>query len=53
MAGNAIRGAAIEALGRWQGEERPARATCQYRPPRTTPLDPETGKSEPNFAMAT
>ncbi len=50
MAGNAIKGAAIEALGRWQGEERPARATCQYRPPRTTPLDPETGKSEPNFA---
>jgi CO/xanthine dehydrogenase Mo-binding subunit len=50
MAGNAIKGAAIEALGRWQGEERPARATCQYRPPRTTPLDPETGKSEPNFS---
>jgi CO/xanthine dehydrogenase Mo-binding subunit len=50
MAGNAIKGAAIEALGRWHSEERPARATCQYRPPRTTPLDPETGKSEPNFA---
>ncbi len=50
MAGNAIKGAAIEALGRWRSEERPARATCQYRPPRTTPLDPETGKSEPNFS---
>ncbi len=50
MAGNAIKGAAIEALGRWRSEERPARATCQYRPPRTTPFDPETGKSEPNFA---
>lgn len=50
MAGNAIKGAAVEALGRWNNEERPARATCQYRPPRTTPLDPETGKSEPNFA---
>jgi CO/xanthine dehydrogenase Mo-binding subunit len=50
MAGNAIKGAAVEALGRWHNEERPARATCQYRPPRTTPLDPETGKSEPNFA---
>lgn len=50
MAGNAIKGAAIEALGRWHNEERPARATCQYRPPRTTPFDPETGKSEPNFA---
>ena len=25
-------------------------ATYQYRPPKTTALDPETGKSEPNFA---
>ena len=25
-------------------------ATYQYRPPRTTPFDPQTGKSEPNFA---
>lgn len=50
MAGNAIRGAASEALDRWKAEERPARATCQYRPPRTTPYEPETGKSEPNFA---
>ena len=36
--------------GNGSNEERPARATYQYRPPRTTPLDPETGKSEPNFA---
>lgn len=50
MAGNAIKGAAAEALAKWQAEERPARATYQYRPPRTTPYDPETGKSEPNFA---
>lgn len=50
MAGNAVRGAAALALERWQAEERPAVATFQYRPPRTTPLDPETGKSEPNFA---
>ncbi len=50
MAGNAIKGAAIEAMGRWKAEERPARAVCQYRPPATTALDPETGKSEPNFA---
>lgn len=50
MAGNAIRGAAAAALEKWQNEERPARATYQYRPPKTTPLDPETGKSEPNFA---
>ncbi len=50
MAGNAIRGAAERALEKWENEERPARAEFQYRPPRTTPLDPETGKSEPNFS---
>jgi CO/xanthine dehydrogenase Mo-binding subunit len=50
MAGNSIRGAAEQALEKWQNEERPAVATYQYRPPRTTPLDPQTGKSEPNFA---
>ena len=50
MAGNSIRGAAEKALEKWAAEERPAIATYQYRPPRTTPLDPETGKSEPNFA---
>ena len=26
-------------------EERPAVGTFQYRPPRTTPLDPQTGKT--------
>ncbi|MCG2785382.1 MAG: xanthine dehydrogenase family protein molybdopterin-binding subunit [Anaerolineae bacterium] len=50
MAGNAIKGACEMALEKWQREERPAIATYQYRPPRTTPLDPETGKSDPNFA---
>lgn len=50
MAGNAIKGACEMALEKWQREERPAVATYQYRPPRTTPLDPETGKSDPNFA---
>jgi CO/xanthine dehydrogenase Mo-binding subunit len=50
MAGNSIRGAAEAALEKWQNEERPAVATYQYRPPRTTPYDPQTGKSEPNFA---
>jgi CO/xanthine dehydrogenase Mo-binding subunit len=50
MAGNAIRGAADEALARWRAEERPACATYQYRPPATTPYDPLTGKAEPNFA---
>jgi CO/xanthine dehydrogenase Mo-binding subunit len=50
MAGNSIYGAAQAALEKWKNEERPAIATYHYRPPKTTPLDPETGKSEPNFA---
>jgi CO/xanthine dehydrogenase Mo-binding subunit len=50
MAGNSIKGACELALEKWKAEERPAVATYQYRPPRTTPLDPQTGKSEPNFA---
>ncbi|TLN26031.1 xanthine dehydrogenase family protein [bacterium] len=50
MAGNAIRGAAAQALEKWHNEERPAIATYQYLPPKTTPYDPETGKSEPNFS---
>lgn len=50
MAGNSIRGAAELALEKWRNEERPAIAEYEYRPPRTTPYDPETGKSEPNFA---
>lgn len=50
MAGNAIRGAAEQALAAWQSEERPAKAEFMYRPPKTTPFDPLTGRSEPNFA---
>jgi CO/xanthine dehydrogenase Mo-binding subunit len=50
MAGNAIKGAAERALAMWNNEERPAKATFQYRPPKTTAYDPMTGKSEPNFA---
>jgi CO/xanthine dehydrogenase Mo-binding subunit len=50
MAGNSIKGACEMALEKWKAEERPAIATYQYKPPRTTPLDPQTGKSEPNFA---
>ncbi len=50
MAGNAIRGAAAAALEKWRNEERPASAEYVYRPPKTTPYDPETGKSEPNFS---
>ena len=40
----------MAALKKWMAEERPAIADFQYRPPPTTPLDPQTGKSEPNFA---
>lgn len=49
MAGNAIHGAAQQALKKWQDEERPAIATYQYVPPKTTTLDPETGRGDPNF----
>ncbi len=50
MAGNAVRGAAQQALEKWRQEERPAVGIYKYRPPATTPMDPKTGKSEPNFA---
>ena len=50
MAGNSVKGAVEAALQKWQAEERPAIATYTYRPPPTTPLDPETGRAEPNFA---
>jgi CO/xanthine dehydrogenase Mo-binding subunit len=50
MAGNAIRAAAAKAIEAWDNEERPAIATYQYRPPKTTTFDPKTGRSEPNFA---
>jgi len=50
MAGNAIRGAAEKALTAWKAEERPAVGEFMYRPPKTTPYDPMTGRSEPNFA---
>lgn len=50
MAGNAIRGAAREALRRWEAGESPFSATYEYRPPATTPFDQETGQAMPNFA---
>jgi CO/xanthine dehydrogenase Mo-binding subunit len=49
MAGNAIRGAAEEALRKWNDEERPAKATYKYTPPPTTPYAPITGESFPNI----
>lgn len=50
MTGNAIRGAAELALKAWESEERPAIGDFTYHPPKTTPYDPLTGRSEPNFA---
>jgi len=50
MAGNAIKGAAEQALAKWHAEERPAIATYKYIPPKTSPYDKETGRSNPNFA---
>jgi CO/xanthine dehydrogenase Mo-binding subunit len=50
MAGNSIKGAVEMALEKWQGEDRPAIATYRYLAPKTTPLDPDTGESVPNFS---
>jgi CO/xanthine dehydrogenase Mo-binding subunit len=50
MAGRAVYEAARAALAEWQNEERPARATFQYRAPTTTPLDPVTTAGTPNYA---
>jgi len=52
MSGNAIRGAAQAALEKWKSEERPAIAEYTYYAPETTPFDPETGHSMPNFSYA-
>ncbi len=49
MAGNAIKGAAEQALQLWQEEERPARADYVYRPRPTTGYNRETGESDPNI----
>ncbi|HEY58631.1 MAG TPA: xanthine dehydrogenase family protein [Anaerolineae bacterium] len=49
MAGNAIKGACERALAKWHNEKRPAVAEYTYHPPQTTPFDPETGHSKPNF----
>ncbi len=50
MIGNAIQGAAAEALAKWRDEERPAKAAYTYLAPKTTQMDPETGEGHPNFA---
>jgi CO/xanthine dehydrogenase Mo-binding subunit len=50
MGGRAVHDAAAKALEAWKNGARPARATSQYRPPPTTPLDPETAAGRPNYA---
>jgi CO/xanthine dehydrogenase Mo-binding subunit len=50
MAGRAVKDAAGAAMAAWADEERPARATVQYRPPATTALDPRTTAGRPNYA---
>jgi CO/xanthine dehydrogenase Mo-binding subunit len=49
MAGNAVKGAAEQALAKWQDEERPAVAHFEYLPRATTPYDHDTGASDPNI----
>jgi CO/xanthine dehydrogenase Mo-binding subunit len=50
MAGNSIFGAGKLALEKWKNEERPAIGRYQYKPPKTTPFDKETGECTPNFS---
>jgi CO/xanthine dehydrogenase Mo-binding subunit len=50
MAGNAVRGAAEQALRAWSAEERPACGEYTYLAPKTTALDHDTGQGKPNFA---
>jgi len=50
MGGRAVRDAALAARAKWsETEEYCAKATVQYRPPATTPLDPVTGAGRPNY----
>lgn len=50
MAGQAVREAALAALRQWRETDADTvTATAEYRPPRTTPLDPVTGESVPNY----
>jgi CO/xanthine dehydrogenase Mo-binding subunit len=51
MAGNAIKGAAEQALREWQNEERPARAEFTFRPRVTTGYAAETGAGDPHITI--
>jgi len=48
MGGRAVKDAAEAARRNWVAGEKPE-ATVQFRPPRTTPLDLETGDGVPNY----
>jgi CO/xanthine dehydrogenase Mo-binding subunit len=50
MSGNAVKFVCLEALKAWQEGQRPAIVQRQYRPPKTTPFDPETGDCFPHFS---
>jgi CO/xanthine dehydrogenase Mo-binding subunit len=50
MGGRAVHDASAAALDAWKKGDRPARATAQYRPPRTTGLDKATTEGHPNYA---
>ncbi|HEV8633510.1 MAG TPA: molybdopterin cofactor-binding domain-containing protein, partial [Chloroflexota bacterium] len=50
VGGRAVQEACLAARAAWERGERPARAVHQYRPPATTPLDPETTAGRPNFS---
>jgi CO/xanthine dehydrogenase Mo-binding subunit len=50
MSGNAISGAAQQALERWQAGDRPAVGDYVYRPSATSPMDKTDGHCYPNFA---
>ncbi|HTU68750.1 MAG TPA: xanthine dehydrogenase family protein molybdopterin-binding subunit [Candidatus Baltobacteraceae bacterium] len=47
MGGRAVHDAALAARAKFPGPD--AKATVQYRPPRTTMLDPQTGEGVPNY----
>ncbi len=50
MAGNSIKGAAKLALEKWSENQRPVNVEYVYKPPATTPMDPQTGECVPNFS---
>jgi len=50
MGGRAVRDAALAAREQWSNtDDNRVKATVQYHPPATTPLDPVTGAGTPNY----